>query len=88
MIDLLDWSKGVDNDAVIEPGEGIGRLYQSGISMNLTISFPKLFFLDGLAFAREIGESSWQPGKYFSVDVFLYARCCAVANGFEFSKNS
>jgi hypothetical protein len=26
---------------------------------------------------------SWSPDRYFSVDNFLYARCCAVANGQE-----
>ncbi|MEO1712035.1 MAG: DUF4240 domain-containing protein [Bacteroidota bacterium] len=41
----------------------------------------KLFLLDGVAYAKEIGADSWTPGAYFSVDNFLYARCCLVANG-------
>ena len=85
LIDLLDWSKGVDNDAVIEPVKNaLAALPVRHIYEFDDILSQKLFLLDGLAFARQIGESSWQPGKYFSVDVFLYARCCAVANGFEF----
>lgn len=85
LIDLLDWSKAGDNDAVIEPVvqalavSPVRHIYEFD-----DILSQKLYLLDGLAFARDIGESAWQPGKYFSVDVFLYARCCAVANGFEY----
>lgn len=85
MISLLDWSKQGDDDAVIEPlvkalaDSPVRHIYEFD-----DILSSKLFFLDGPAFAREIGESAWQPGRYFSVDVFLYVRCCAVANGFEY----
>jgi transcriptional regulator with XRE-family HTH domain len=84
LIGLLDWSKQGDDAAVIEPlvkaltDSPVRHIYEFD-----DILSHKLFILDGLAFAREIGESAWQPDRYFSVDVFLYARCCAVANGFE-----
>lgn len=85
LIGLLDWSKQGDDEAVIEPlvkalvDSPVRHIYEFDDVLS-----HKLFLLDGLAFAREIGESAWQPGRYFSVDGFLYARCCAVANGFEY----
>lgn len=85
LIGLLDWSEQGDDEAVIEPlvkaliGSPVRHIYEFD-----DILSRKLFLLDGVAFAREIGESAWQPDRYFSVDVFLYARCCAVANGFEY----
>ena len=45
----------------------------------------KLQKLDGKAYAREIGESAYDgDDEFLSVDTFLYARCCVVANGREF----
>ncbi len=44
----------------------------------------KLYLLDGIEYARNTGESAWKPGKYMSVDGFLYDRCCVVANGKAF----
>lgn len=82
LIALLDWDKTGDNDAVIKPviaalaGSGIRDIYEFE-----DILSQKLFALDGLAYAQNIGTSAYQPGQYFSPDVFLYARCCAVANG-------
>ncbi|MCB9291541.1 MAG: DUF4240 domain-containing protein [Lewinellaceae bacterium] len=43
----------------------------------------KLYALDSKTYAKHIGEDGWSPGRYFSVDNFLYARCCVVANGKE-----
>ncbi|MBK7408684.1 MAG: DUF4240 domain-containing protein [Saprospirales bacterium] len=85
LIGMLDWSKEEDNEAVIEPvvkalaASPVRHIYEFD-----DILSHKLFQLDGLEFAKQIGDSSWKPGKYFSVDIFLYARCCAVANGFEY----
>lgn len=82
LIALLDWSKTGDNDAVIEPlvaalaASGIREMYEFEDVLS-----QKLYALDGLAYAQNIGTSAYQPGQYFSPDVFLYARCCAVANG-------
>jgi hypothetical protein len=47
----------------------------------------KLYALDGKKSAMELDPEdaySDDPEAYFSVDVFLYARCCVVANGREF----
>ena len=43
----------------------------------------KLYKLDTKNHALNIGEDSWLTDKYFSVDNFLYARCCVIANGQE-----
>ena len=43
----------------------------------------KLYQLDAKKYALHIGKDSWKKGLYFSVDNFLYARCCVVANGKE-----
>jgi len=43
----------------------------------------KLYALDGRKYALQLGEDAWSPDRYFSVDNFLYARCCVVANGKE-----
>ena len=42
----------------------------------------KLYLIDTKAHAGHIGESSYrEDNEQFSSDVFLFARCCAVANG-------
>lgn len=85
MIALLDWSQTGNNDAVIEPlitaltTAPVRHIYEFDDVLS-----QKLYKLDGLQFAQQIGESAWQPNGYFSVDVFLYARCCAVANGRDY----
>ena len=82
LIETLDWSKESDNTAVIEPV--VSTLANGPVRQIYDfedILSQKLFALDGLKPARQIGESSYKPGEYFSPDVFLYTRCCAVANG-------
>lgn len=88
LIGLLDWNREGDNDAVIEPVvKALERLSIRHIYEFDDILSHKLFLLDGVDFARQTGENTWRPGQYFSVDAFLYARCCAVANGREFFHN-
>ena len=85
LISLLDWSREGDNDAVIEPAIralevlSLRHIYEFDDMLS-----HKLFLLDGVDFARQTGENAWRPNRYFSVDAFLYARCCALANGREF----
>ena len=83
IIGLLDWSKeGEDDDAVIEPA--VSRLTAGPVRQIFDFAdllSEKLYTLDGLAYAQHIGEDAWVPDRYFSVDNFLYARCCTVANG-------
>jgi len=84
LIDLLDWSREGDDDAVVEPL--VRQLTQ--LPVEYIHSFQnrlaeKLYHLDGMRYARQIGEDAWWEGQYFSPDLFLYARACVVANGRE-----
>lgn len=84
IISLLDWDKEGDDDAVVEPAVA----YLTAGPVRHIFEFAdllseKLFTLDSEAYARHIGEDAWSPDRYFSVDNFLYARCCVVANGKE-----
>lgn len=87
IIDLLDWTQS-DDDLIIEPCIA----YLASCSIRSVLEFAdllseKLYILDGKVFAQNIGTTSWQPNAFFSVDNFLYARCCVIANGQEFYDN-
>jgi hypothetical protein len=82
IISLLDWSKAEDDEAVVEPAKA---LLASGSIRHIfefaDLLSEKLYALDSKKYAVHIGEDSWSTDRYFSVDNFLYARCCVVANG-------
>lgn len=84
IIALLDWSKAGNDEAVVEPAKA---MLASGAVRHIfefaDLLSEKLYALDGLKYALQIGEDAWSPDQYFSVDNFLYARCCVVANGKE-----
>jgi hypothetical protein len=85
LIDDLDWEKVGDNAAVIAPV--VKRLSEFSVEAIQTfqdILAEKLYHLDGEKYATEIDKNAYQSDKYFSVDSFLYARCCVVANGKDF----
>lgn len=82
IISLLDWDKTGDDEAVVEPAKA--RLASAPVRHIFEFAdllSEKLYALDGVKYAMHIGEDSWSPDQYFSVDNFLYARCCVVANG-------
>lgn len=81
-ISLLDWNKAGDDEAVVEPS----IVHLSSGPVRHIFEFAdllseKLYALDAQKYALHIGEDAWSPDRYFSVDNFLYARCCVVANG-------
>jgi predicted DNA-binding WGR domain protein len=85
IIALLNWKRTGDDEAVIEPA--VAALTQMQIDDILgfeNILSEKLFALDTELHAREIGEDAFIPGKHFSPDLFLYARCAVVVNGKSF----
>lgn len=86
IIALLDWSKEGNDNAVIEAAvEVLAKSPVRHIYEFEDILSEKLYLLDGIAFARNIGENACKSDdEYFSVDGFLYDRCCVVANGREF----
>lgn len=82
IIALLDWSKAGDDESVVEPA--ISRLVSGPVRHIFEFAdllSEKLYALDGRTYALHIGVDSWSPERYFSVDHFLYTRCCVVANG-------
>ena len=82
IIGLLDWTKEGDNDAVLRPAvDKLSQFSEIAINRFHDILSEKLFLLDGEKYARYIGENAYGGDDYFSADIFLYARCCAVANG-------
>lgn len=85
LMEQLDWEKQGDNDAVIAPVVAkLSNLSIEAIQTFQDILSEKLYQLDGEQYARHIGKNAYRENAYFSVDSFLYARCCVVANGKEF----
>jgi hypothetical protein len=85
IIAALNWKKMGDDDAVMAPAvKALAKLPVEQIAAFDDLLAAKLFALDGVAFAREIGHDAYRrPGEYFSGEAFLFARCCAVAKGKE-----
>jgi hypothetical protein len=82
IIALLDWEKEGDDDAVLQPAVAyVSAFPVSEIARFQDILSEKLHRLDGEQYARHTGENAFGEGNHFSADIFLYARCCAVANG-------
>jgi len=82
IIALFDW-RTRDSDAILAPGvERLSQFTAEGIFKFHDILHEKLFALDAEKYARQLGSNRYAPeeGKRFSVDGFLYARCCVVAN--------
>lgn len=85
LIDQLDWDKQGNNNEVIEPlVKQLSLLSVDAIRAFEDMLSEKLYQLDGKEYAQHIGKNAFQDNKYFSVDSFLYARCCVVANGKSF----
>lgn len=85
IIHQLDWSKGEDEDAIVE--SAIHVLSECTIEAICTfqdILAEKLFALDKKIYAIHLGKAAWQKDKPFSSDSFLYARAAVVANGKTF----
>lgn len=84
VIARLDWSHTGDDEAVVAPAvKHLARLGPNAIRAFEGILSEKLFTLDTIEHARNIGEYAWRVGEHFSSDQFLYARCVVVANGPE-----
>ena len=83
IIAMLDWTQ-TEDEAITAPAVAylaagpLRHIYEFADVLS-----EKLFTLDPKAFALHIGADAWTPGRYFSVDTFLYARCCVIANGQE-----
>jgi hypothetical protein len=81
IIALFDWSKEGDDDAVMRPAiDALAQLDLNALHEFDEILAAKLYALDREEYARPTGFGI----EYFSVDMFLYNRCCAVGNGKAF----
>ena len=86
IIGKLDWKKDAD-EAILAPAVAIlSRQSEQAIRQFSEILARKLYALDGERLAKEDAWSD-DPEAHFSVDDFLYARCCVVANGRDFYEN-
>jgi predicted DNA-binding WGR domain protein len=85
IIKLFNWKRTGDDDAVVGSAvKALSEMSDENIEKFQEIMTAKLYALDTIAHAREIGEYSYEVGSHFSVDWFLYVRCCVVANGKSF----
>jgi hypothetical protein len=85
IIALLDWSKADDDDAILASAiKALQQLPVADIQRFQDLLAEKLYALDQQVFAEQIGAGCYGGAQHFSVDVFLYARACVVANGKDF----
>ena len=85
IIELLDWEKEGKDEEVIEPVVA----HLSNLPVEVIYQFQdmlseKLYQLDTRAHAENSGDNAYHPNTHFSVDLFLYDRCCVLANGRDF----
>ena len=84
-IEKFDWEKEGDDRAVMEPAiRFLSQCSIKNIKFFHDILSEKLYVLDGERYARQTGSNAYSENGSFSVDVFLYARCCVIANGREY----
>lgn len=85
IIGLLDWDQEGDDEAVVEPVVAhLAELPVALIYQFLDKLSEKLYLIDTRAHAENSGDNAYRPDARFSVDLFLYDRCCVVANGRQF----
>ncbi|MEM6699373.1 MAG: DUF4240 domain-containing protein [Bacteroidota bacterium] len=80
IIDLLDWEKEHKDDILQNALLRLSNISIGAIYRFQDILCDKLYQLDGRKYAEQLGYGS---EEYFSVDEFLYARACVIANGKE-----
>ena len=82
IISLFDWADDEDDDRVLEPAvNALATSPVHHIYLFADMLADKLFSLDGKMYAENMRDNTYFPNQYFSSDIFLYARCCVIANG-------
>lgn len=85
IIALLNWEKEGDDESVLRPAvDYLSTFPMPDIARFQDILSEKLHRLDGEQYARHTGKNAYGRGNNFSADIFLYARCCVIANGQSF----
>ncbi len=89
IIGTIDWTKEDDDERMQPAVEALSKKTVSEIKRFQESLTYKLYQLDTREHAKNIGTDSYKnEDTYFSVDLFLYARCCVIANGKTFFENA
>ena len=86
IIALFNWQT-LNSAAILAPAvKALSEFSKENIQAFHDILNEKLYALDGRRYAEQLGSNKYSPdnNKHFSVDSFLYSRCCVVANGKKF----
>jgi hypothetical protein len=84
IIGQFNWEAESD-EAIVRPAvERLAKMETRAIYSFADLLSEKLYHLDQKKYALHIGEDAWKPHTYFSVDNFLYARACVIANGKDY----
>jgi len=83
IISMFDWKHEGNDDKVIKKAINyLSKKTNEDIYKFYEILSKLLYDLDGIEYAKNIGEDSYiEEDSPFSVDWFLYTRCVVVANG-------
>lgn len=86
IIEIFDWeNEGDDEKVTSEAMNYLSKKSNEEIFEFYEILSKHLYDLDGIEYARNIGEESYSDdSSRFSADWFLYTRCVVVANGRDF----
>ena len=85
VIGKIDWTKESDRERMQPAIDFLAKTKVSEIKKFQESLTYKLYLLDTKEHAENIGEDSFKDDdSYFSVDNFLYVRCCVIANGQEY----
>lgn len=89
IIGLFNWEK-YNSDMIVAPAiKHLSKLKAADIKQFEETMATKLYNLDTVEHAKNIGEHSYnEKDNYISVDFFLYARCMAVAKGKAFYESA
>ncbi len=89
VINKIDWTEEDDEDKMNLAIEFLSRKKVSEIKQFQESLSYKLYQLDTKEHAKNIGEGSYKDKEtHFSIDYFLYVRCCAISNGQIFFVNA
>jgi hypothetical protein len=85
IISMLNWKYTGNDEKVLKKAKKyLVKKSNEDIMKFYDIISKNLYDLDGIQYARNIGEDSYEKNQHFSIDNFLYARCVVVANGRDF----
>lgn len=88
VVEKIDWSQNDDLEKIQPVVDFLSKKTVTEIEQFQENLDYKLYQLDTLQHAKNIGEESFKDEDSFSGDNFLYVRCCAIANGEQFFQNA